>query len=132
MEESDLRTLADEHGVSIPKTAKPDEIVKRLVESSYPIGQLPNFRDNSLRGAAFGGFVDRDSGKPHKGGTDVEALVKTLQAEPFNASEAKSREVVNLYRRDLVRYYGFSITSEQDGVIKLSDARRKALEKNGQ
>lgn len=125
--EEELRALADEQGVKVNKTAKKDEIIAKLVQNSYPIFNLPKVRANSRRGATILAFVD-DQGKPHKEGTDLAATIDNLVTN-FGMSKDEATATVNLYKRDLVRYYGYTLTSENDGVVKFSDARRKLVQK---
>lgn len=121
--EEALHELAVESGVKVLKSDSKEELVQKLLVSSYSILRIPSYRPTSQRGYVLGRFLSPD-GEPHQDGTDLESVVEGL-VEKFSVERDKAEATVRLYKRDLVRYYGYDVVSDEDGVIVFSDRRKK-------
>ena len=84
-----------------------EEKITRVVEASYPIRQLPTVRSSSVRGIVLGSFVDSE-GRPSRGVREEEIVQKLLESGRVSTRE-QAVAAFKLYKRDLVRYYGYTL-----------------------
>lgn len=118
---SELTEMAKE--LNLPVLSDKEELIRTIVHSSYPVKEISNSRLSSRRGIVINGFIGA-AGRPYSQGTMVSKIVDDL-VEQFDMTREDAEATVKLYKRDLVRYYGYDIISEDEGVVKLSDARRR-------
>jgi hypothetical protein len=136
LRKTDLRQLSDDdingllhdlyltHGVRLEHLSR-EQSIDALVEWSYPVKSLPKIRKKSQRGFVLRSFVNEDD-SPKSEGTNVLKLAKELMSE-FQISQQDAYKTVELYKHDMVRYYGFTIVQEIDGVVMYSAERRKVV-----
>jgi len=115
-DDDELRQMVETRELKVAKTAPRDRVIQALVESSYPVQDLPKVRPTSKRGTIISAFVAED-GKPKTAGTEVDGLVKHL-VDTFGISQEDALSQVKLYMRDMVRYYGYTKVGDSNGVVK--------------
>ena len=96
-------------------TGSHEELVQRLIEASYPVYPLPKARPNSVRGAILLSYVNAD-GTPVGRMVKDDEVVATLLERKLVENEQAGLVSLQLYKHNLVRYYGFTMTVTEEGT----------------
>ena len=110
---AELKEEAESLGLK--KSGTREELITRIVESSYPVYALPRLREGSVRG-----FLLRQLTEP--GVLSTESLVDTLKSK-FDLTEQKALSNLKFYKRDVVRYYGFTIDSMDEDKFAVKERK---------
>jgi hypothetical protein len=118
-----INNLVAEQQIPLHPDASREEKISALVLNSYPIRDLPKFRESSIRGLTFSALVFPD-GRPTMGATKDEVVEMIMCTGKVLNVDSAVREWEDAQWK-LVRYFGYLVaTDPETGRVTVSKRTR--------